>query len=578
MLLGAAHGKVTIDSSGVTRGVKTAKTSMLQLADAGVKLGDGMKKAGTALSLGLTLPIVAFGVASVKSAMESESALANLRATLKSTGEVAGVTFEELTANAAALQKVTKFSDETIVTGQAMLLTFTKIGKEVFPEATETMLNMAEKFGSVEEASIQLGKALNDPVAGVGALRRVGVQLSDQQEQQVKDFMAVNDIAGAQRVILKELQVEFGGLAKAAGQTPEGQWIIFLNTLDELKETVGKVILPILIDFAKNMTILIDKFNNLPPFVQKGIIIFFGLLAVLGPVLVILGSLISTVSTVVGVFSGLGVTLPVIASGIGTVGAVITGTLLPALAAVAVAALPILAVLAAVVVTLLFWAVIWKTNLFGIRDNMTMVVSVIKSLWKALMAFLKGDTEAGLAFLTEAFETFRARVDEIFMKLFGIKDAFGKFMEFLRTSLTRVREYIVHAFSNVDWSQIGKYILFGIANGMLFGIPALIVAATKAVKAVLDTFDKGLEAKSPSRKMMQRGKWSAQGYMMGWDQTMSPDAISRAMVRPITNTSSSQQNININIPPGLSIQQVRGLIAENNEQLMGSIIGALGGA
>lgn len=577
MLLGSAHGKVELDSSGVTKGVKTAKTSMLQLADLGVKLGDGMKNAGKALTLGLTLPIVAFGVASVKSAMESESALANLRATLKSTGEVAGVTFEELTANAAALQKVTKFGDETIITGQAMLLTFTKIGKDVFPEATETMLNMAEKFGSVDQAAIQLGKALNDPVAGVGALRRIGVQLSDQQEQQVKDFMAVNDIASAQRVILEELETQFGGLAEAAGKTPEGQWIIFLNTLDELKETVGKVILPMVIDFAKHMTILIEKFNNLPPFVQKGIVIFFGLLAVLGPIIFVLGSLISTVSSVVGVLSGLGVTLPVVTAGIGTVGAVITGTLLPAIGAALVAIGPVLLVIAAIAAAAYLLYLAWKNNFLGIQDIVRAFIAKLKGILEVFVSIRQGaiklfeDGSGALLDLAVAFGFPAKAAQEFLAKIYLVFDRF-------RDALTRAREYLVNAFTKTDWSLIGKYIMFGIANGMLFGIPGLILAATKAVKAVLDTFDKGLENGSPSKKMMQRGKWSAQGYMLGFDQTMSPDAISRAMVRPITNSSSSQQNISINIPPGLTLTQVRGLIAENNEQLMNSIIGSLGGA
>ena len=102
-------------------------------------------------------------------AMEAEAIQAELNAVLKSTGGIAGVTADEANSLATALSNVTKFSDDAIVSGESMLLTFTNIGSDVFPQATEAMLNLGEKFGSVDQASIQLGKALNDPIEGVGA-------------------------------------------------------------------------------------------------------------------------------------------------------------------------------------------------------------------------------------------------------------------------------------------------------------------------------------------------------------------------------------------------------------------------
>jgi len=174
-------------------------------------IGRSMTQIGTGMTIGLTVPIAAFGASSVKSSMEAESSLADLNATIASTGGVAGVTAEQVTAIASAFQKTTKFSDETIVNGAAMLLTFTNIGKDVFPEATEAILNMGEKFGSVDAAAMQVGKALQDPISGVTALRRVGVMLTDAQEEQIKKFMEAGDAASAQRIILKELETEFGG-------------------------------------------------------------------------------------------------------------------------------------------------------------------------------------------------------------------------------------------------------------------------------------------------------------------------------------------------------------------------------
>jgi hypothetical protein len=216
-----------------------------------------------------------------------------------------------------------------------MLLTFTKIGKDVFPEATMAMLNMTEKFGNMEQASIQLGKALNDPVQGVGALRRVGVMLSDEQEAQIKNFVAVGDIASAQKVILSELETEFGGLAVAAGQTTAGQIEIARNSFAALKDEIGVQLLPVITEFftelnafvsdpavredlvaiAKDMASalmqlakdglpvikeLLDKFKNLPQPVKDAAGGFLLLLAAVGPVLMILGGLVTGIGAVVG--------------------------------------------------------------------------------------------------------------------------------------------------------------------------------------------------------------------------------------------------------------------------------------
>lgn len=182
----------------------------------------------------------------VEMAREAERIQADLNATLASTKGIAGVTADEINDMAAALSRVTVYEDDAIVQGQAMLLTFTNIGKDVFPQATEAMLNMTEKFGSMDSAAVQLGKALNDPVLGVTALRRVGVMLTEAQEEQIKQFMEVGDVASAQKIILAELETEFGGLARAIGETSEGQLTILQNNLANTKEAIGAGLLPVI--------------------------------------------------------------------------------------------------------------------------------------------------------------------------------------------------------------------------------------------------------------------------------------------------------------------------------------------
>jgi len=176
---------------------------------------------------------------------------AQLNAVLKSTKNIAGLTSKELKNMASALQSQTRFGDEAIMNAQALLLTFTKVGKEVFPDAIETIMNMSEAMGvDMKQSVIQVGKALNDPILGVTALRRVGVQLSKQQEDSVKHFVEVGDIASAQKVILGELETQFGGVAKAAGETMPGALDQMRNAQGDAAQALGELLSPAIIEVA----------------------------------------------------------------------------------------------------------------------------------------------------------------------------------------------------------------------------------------------------------------------------------------------------------------------------------------
>lgn len=185
----------------------------------------------------------------VMAAVESERAVSNLNAVLKSTGGVAGLTEKELLSLADSMAKTTLLEDDMVVQSEAVLLTFKEIGRDVFPQAMMAAADLAQVMGmDLQSATVMLGKALNEPVQGIGALRRVGVQLTDEQEEQVKSFMAVNDIASAQAVIMKEVQSQVGGAAEAAANTATGGFLQLKKAMGELVEESGRSIAR-LIDF-----------------------------------------------------------------------------------------------------------------------------------------------------------------------------------------------------------------------------------------------------------------------------------------------------------------------------------------
>ena len=184
---------------------------------------------------------------SVQQAFEAQKVDAKLEQTIKATGSAAGLTADQVKRMASQFQSVTTYGDETIKTGQTMLLTFKNIGGNIFPRVTEAMLDMSASMGQdVTSTALQMGKALNDPIEGISALSRVGVQFTDEQKEIINQFVKVNDVAGAQAVILKELESQFGGVAEAMANTDAGKFEQFKNDVSDLGEAVGILLLPML--------------------------------------------------------------------------------------------------------------------------------------------------------------------------------------------------------------------------------------------------------------------------------------------------------------------------------------------
>jgi|GEM_PF-2377416 len=169
-----------------------------------------------------------------------EEAITKLNAALIATGRYTPQVSDEMQKYASEMQRLTKFSDDQITSAQAILTTFTKIGTDTFPEATEAAMNMSAMFGQdFQQSMIQLGTALNDPIQGVGRLRRIGISFTEEQKALIETLVEQNDLYGAQRVILDELQVEIGGTARAVGEEYAGKVSQLNNAFVDLKETMG---------------------------------------------------------------------------------------------------------------------------------------------------------------------------------------------------------------------------------------------------------------------------------------------------------------------------------------------------
>jgi len=223
------------------------------------KLGGVLKTAGVAAGTAALAGLGAILHTGTQEAMDASAAQAQLEAGIKSTGGAAGVTVGHLNDLASEIQAYSGQTDDSIAQTEALLLTFTNIKNagpdKIFDQATRAAADMAARMGTeAPAAAIQLGKALNDPVKGVTALTRVGVQFTDGQKAQIAAMMEAGDVAGAQKIILAELSKEFGGAAKAAGESLPGQVDKAKRAFEDMSQSIVAGVLPTIVGVLPHIT------------------------------------------------------------------------------------------------------------------------------------------------------------------------------------------------------------------------------------------------------------------------------------------------------------------------------------
>jgi hypothetical protein len=578
--LGSAYGKVNLDVAGLLNGVLKGKAGLMMLANAGQKIGASMKQAGQAMTLGLTLPIAALGVASIKAASDLEETRNKVKVVFGDMSEDV-LKWSQDSARAFGLSR-----QQALEAAGTFGNLFTSMGLGTVPAAdmSEGLVQLAADLASFNniDPSLVLEKLRSGLVGEVEPLRTLGINLTMAATKAKAMEMGLVDANGEvtqagllqarYALILEQSTNAQGDFARTSDGLANSTRIMNAEWKDALA-TLGTNLLPIALAVVHALNRMLEAFNNMSPFQQKAILGFLGLVAVMGPVLVILGTLLSTISSIagfIGLLGELGIT-------IGGLGAGLSAAV-PAAVALGAALLPILIIIGAIGLYVGILYLMWKTNFMGMRDNVATMVKVVKSLWAALLAFLRGDTEAAMEHLTEAFNTFKERLAVIFGNFAGFAQNWSNFLNWIRNALSGVVSYISKSFSNINWSTIGKYILYGLANGMLLGLPSLLVAAAHIAEQLLAQIKKSLGIASDSKQAIKLGYFTGHGFATGLQMGANPEAMARSLARPFTqNSSSQQQTINMNIAGGVTMKEVRGLIAANNEELMNTIAGALNG-
>lgn len=263
-MLGGTHFRRDVDRSGDKLGGLGRRARGSGAALASMSRGAGLARralVGVASVAGVTsLGVAAAFKTGLDEAREQERVSAQTSATLRSTRGAANVTRREIEGYASSMQRATGIQDDLIQSGANVLLTFTNIrkgvgkGNDIFRQANELALDYSVSQGKdLKSSALAFGKALNAPGRGITRLTRLGVEFTDQQIAQVKALDKSGKRVAAQKILLAELRKEFGGSARAFGDTTAGKIEKVKRAWEDASQALGQRLLPYM---ARGATVL----------------------------------------------------------------------------------------------------------------------------------------------------------------------------------------------------------------------------------------------------------------------------------------------------------------------------------
>lgn len=516
-VIGALRADLSASIGDFASGFSQAADKVQQFSSSFKRTGDSMQKFGGQLSLFVTAPIIAMGAHLLQGSQDAAAAAGQVNAALNSMGGASGKTAEELTKSAEALRDLSGVDDDEILKkSTANLLTFGNIAGKTFDRAQLAALNLSARMeGDLQGATMMVGKALNDPVKGLAALGRAGIQFTKAQKDQIKAMSGVGDMAGAQAIMLGELERQFSGAAKAAGDA--NIWTPLKTALMDLEGSFEPLIRDAVKPMVEALARLVEGFAALPAPARGTMLAIAGIAAVAGPVIVMAGTLISSFGAIAGALATMSAPAAAAAAAIATTAPAVGGV--AATAAVASGALgALVAALLPVVAGVVAVGAVFYVFREQIAENLNLVWTILRDTLGGPLAALFQECKAVVQQFVAAFKSvmagefgdhirasigFMEDLSAIFSRVFGevIARVLHAFVEVFRGAVRNIGNVInlVKALVTGDWKAAwtaAGAILKNAVDTMLNVVDALFpgakAALTKMAGAVSSIFSKSV--------------------------------------------------------------------------------------
>lgn len=438
-------------------------------------LKDSFGSLGKAMTVGVTLPLVAMATAGVKYNAELESYNANLTTLLGGNKKQA----EELLQTLKETAKTTPYETSQLVKATQTMMAFgvsAKDAKKYLNQIGDISMGNAEKlsgltlaFSQVQSAGRLTGQDLLQMInQGFNPLniisKETGESMASLKERMSQGGISAQEVAHAFEIATSKGGLFYKGMEKGS-KTTEGRISTLKDSFKEMTGSLTKSLLPVLQKLVISLTKVFDWFGSLNSKQQKTILIIAGVVASIGPMLSLFLKMVQVAEAIKKV-SGAMQTLNLVMS-----------------------LNPIGLVVIAIVALIAIFAVLWN-KCEGFRN-----------FWIGLGNTIKN------AFIT-AVNWVKTKINECIT-------AFNNFKNGVKNVINSIGSFV----SGVV--NIGKNIVTGIWQGIQNAKSWLMSKVRGFAKSILNGIKGALGIHSPSTEFAIVGKYSVLGYTEGLDDMKS---------------------------------------------------------
>lgn len=289
---------------GVSANLEKSKVATERAAEKMSEFGEKTTSTGKKMSLGLTAPIVAMGVKAFKMASDFEQATGKLEVVFQNSSDGMKRWAED------ALSTMNLSKATAIQTAADYGALFQGVGISIEKSAewskslTERVADLSNFYDTTTEETIS---ALNSIVTGtVQPMRRFGITMTEANLQQwafahgirktVREMSESEKVQLRYQFVMDKTKMAVGTTAREA-DSAGAQMKKFKETVSELGLKFGEVFLPMIVPVIETINKILSAISNLNGATKKFIVAFLGTLAVVGPVLIMMGKLATAISS-----------------------------------------------------------------------------------------------------------------------------------------------------------------------------------------------------------------------------------------------------------------------------------------
>lgn len=257
---------LTINAEALKRGVVEVQGKLSELqkkkvdidTDAAAKKLKALRESILMAGLAIT-GMVATVTAAIRPALEAEAALSGMEASLRNTGIYTVQFSKALQDNATALQQVTIYEDDAILSATGLMQSIGHLSQDQLPAAQKAAIGLASAFRINLETAFELvGKA---SAGNTALLSRYGIVL-DSTLDPAEKFAKVLEL-GASKF----------DLAEAAAKTGAGQIEQFKNAWGNMIESIGQTALPLINGILSVVKPMVELFGEMNTVLKATVVI-----------------------------------------------------------------------------------------------------------------------------------------------------------------------------------------------------------------------------------------------------------------------------------------------------------------